>query len=335
MRWSLALTVTVAALAALSPLAGCGGESSAPSPQPGSFEAALATVGGGGEGASLGVGWAAESELATLPPRERRRLEAALAPNATSVLDASRPLTRRYGFDPRRARELISVGGSYAFGLRLDGVSAGRLARALAAEGARLRRAHGVTLLEVGGYASVPDPLLGVGVTGLGARDAFARERVVLAISEPSRAALLGEGGRLLEQPAYAAAADCLGDVVVARLVPAKLLQSTELGTDLVAVGVHRLEPGGGEAEALCLIGSDAEEADRLAAALESSLAPDARDPFSGTRIGAALSSAQVERLDAEGLEVVRAELALRSGEPRGFVLRALAGGSLAAYLAG
>jgi len=142
-----------------------------------------------------------------------------------------------------------------------------------------VRAAEGARLLRIGGYAEVPGPLLRVGVSGLGARDAFAPKRTVLAISERARAALLGRGGRLLEQPPYAAAASCLDDVIAARLVPDRLVLSTELGTDLVAVGIGR--PAGAdrpEQEVLCLLGGTAADADRNAAALRDSLDPRSRD---------------------------------------------------------
>ncbi len=311
-------------LIALGALGACGGaEDSEPAPEPeGAFAGALASVGGGGVGASLGVGWVAESELSALPAPDRERLERALGPNATTIVVAAPALRRRYGFAPRRAGELVSVGGSYAYGLRLDGIGGAGLVRALLDAGGRASFADEARLVDVGGYAVVPAPLLELGVNGLGARDAFARDRVVLAISDRARDALLGRGGRLLEQPAYIAAASCLGEVVAARLVPAKLLHSTELGTDLIAAGVRADASEGEGSELICLLGGDPEAADRLADSLAHSLSEDA-----------ALASADVERLELGGTEVVRAELELRRRARAGFVFDALAGGDLAAVL--
>ena len=72
--------------------------------------------------------------------------------------------------------------------------------------GGRARRSGPLQLIEVGDYAVVPQPLLDAGVRGLGAFDAFGRGLSVLAISNRARAALLGEGGRLIDEPIYPAA---------------------------------------------------------------------------------------------------------------------------------
>jgi hypothetical protein len=179
-------------------------------------------------------------------------------------------------------------------------------------------------LLDIGGYASVPGPLLDIGVNGLGASDAFGDDRAVLAISETARAALLGRGERLLEEPTYAAAADCLGDVLAVRLIPAKLLLSTELGVAAVGLGV-----GAGE-EVLCVLGGSGERAAEVAASLRESLAPQARDPRTGERIGDSVAARQVSVGSYAGVEVVRVELTPAAGAGAGFVFAAAARGSIA-----
>ena len=315
-------------LVACALLAGCGGTDEEPPPAPSTaFAQALETVGGGGEGASLGVGWVDGQAARTTRGRD---LEQALAPNASSVVEQAAALRRRFGFDPLAAHTLVSIGGSYAFGLRLDGVRAGRLPRALIAAGGRVKPAgDGGRLLDIGGYASVPSPLLELGIRGLGARDAFSADGVVLAISGRARESLLGGGGRLIEQPQYVAAADCLGDVVAARLVPAKLLQSTELGVDLIAAALRR----DAAEEVLCVMAGDAARADTAAAALEHGFALRARDPVTGRQIGEDLASVRVKRLTYGEVEAVRVELERRPSSPSGFVLRDIANGALARYL--
>ena len=271
MRVGLGIVLAVLCLA---PVA-CGGPDEKPPSGP--LADTLAQIGGGGEHGSLGIGWT-EPRLARLAGLDPELMARALGPNAQSVVEAAPALRRRFGLDPLAARRLVSVGGSYAFGLRMDGVGATGLQSALARVG-HGKPGNGAVLVDVGGYAQVPDPLLSSGVLGLGARDAFGPDFAVLAISENSRASLLGRNGRLIDQPIYRAAADCLGDVVAARMIPDKLLLSVETGIELVAVGRDR------DREVLCVLGGTAERARRAEAGLRASLAPGARDPRSRLQV--------------------------------------------------
>lgn len=312
-------------------LCGCGGsDDSGPAPTPDTpLAAALASVGGGGENGSLGVGWA-EPRLVDGIGAGSDVIAAALGPNAASVIESSAQLRRRFELDPLRARRLVSVGGSYAFGLRLDGPAAPRLERALYAAGGREREVGSGVGLDVGGYASVPDPLLRAGILGLGARDAFGGRSVVLAISDTARAALLGHGGRLIEQPIYAAAADCLGErIVAARLTPAKLLLSTELGFEQVAIGIT------GDREIICALGYSAERIDEVAATMRRSLALDATEPRTGRPISDYLSAASISTEQRDGIAIARAELTRAQGTEPGFVFDTIARGSLAQLITG
>ncbi len=322
LKTAAALTLTILALA------GCGGEDESSSPPTGPLAEALAAIGGGGANGSLGVGWA-EPRLVERSGAGPRLIAAALGPNAGSVVEAAPRLRRSFGFDPLSAERLISLGGSYAFGMRLDGVDGRRLGRALVAAGGRSRRAARFELLEIGDYAVVPEPLLEAGVLGLGAFDALGRELIVMAISDRARASLLGRGDPLLDEPLYAAAADCLGDVVAARLIPDKLLLSTDLGVDLVAVGVR---DGG---EVLCVIGGTPERAEEVRTALETSLAPEARDPGSGEPLDRALDAVEVTGEAYAGVEAVRAEVTLDPDEPRGFLFGTLARASVVGLING
>jgi hypothetical protein len=145
----------------------------------------------------------------------------------------------------------------------------------------------------------------------------------VLAISATSRAALLGHDGRLIEQPIYRAAAECLGDVVAARMVPERLLISVEAGIDSVAVGIAR------NREVLCVLGGTTERAQRTAAALRAALAPDARDPRTNQPLSELVrAGAKVETSAYEGVAVVRAEVTPVAGRP-GFFFGTIARGSL------
>ncbi|HSD24709.1 MAG TPA: hypothetical protein VLB79_10330 [Solirubrobacterales bacterium] len=305
-------------------LTACGDHSDRPIP-PGPLAATLAEIGGGGEHGSLGVGWT-EPRLARQAGLDPELMARALGPNAQSVVEAAPTLRRRFGVDPLAARRLVSVGGSYAFGLRIDGTGAPGLRAALAGVGRR-KPGDGVVLVDVGGYAQVPDPLLSSGVLGLGARDAFGPDFAVLAISENSRAALLGRNGRLIDQRIYRAAADCLGDVVAARMIPDKLLLSVETGIELVAVGLKR------DREVLCALGGTAERAGQVEAGLRASLAPGARDPRTGEPMSRMVSGVQVRSTSYEGVEVVRVELSPVGGA--GFFFGTIARGSLVQLLNG
>ena len=318
------IATATAATAACLALAGCGGDDGSGEPS-GPLAQALAATGGGGANGSLGFGWA-EPDLARERGLGEDVVASALAPNAGSVIVAGEELERRFGIAPMEATTLTSVAGSYAFGLRMDGIDGGRLAETLKRAGA-LPRPFGdgdVELIDAAGYASVPVPLLEAGVRGLGAFDAVGDDLVVMAISETARESLLGEGDRLIDEPTYAAAARCLGDVAAVRMVPDKLLISTEQGVDLLAAGVR--DSGH---EALCVLGGTAGRADEIADNLEASLAPDAADPVSGRPVGDSVASAEVSRATDDGVEVVEADLTLASGEQPGYLLRAIPQGAL------
>jgi hypothetical protein len=306
---------------------GCGDDAETPPPR-GPLAEALGEIGGGGEHGSLGFGWTAP-RLASASDVGTRLMATALGPNAETVVERAPAFRRRFGFDPLAAERLVSVGGSYAFGLRLDGMDTPRLRDALIGAGGRVRNTDGLEILDVGGYAVVPEPLLRSGVRGIGARDAFGPGLTVLAISVTARAALLGRGDRLLDEPIYRAAADCLGDVAAVRMVPERHLLSVEFGIDLVAIGVAR------QREVLCVLGGTRERAERTAAALRASLAPGAREPRTGEPMGDLVRAVHVEPGSHEDVEVVRAELRPAAGRPLGFLFATIARGSLVQLISG
>jgi hypothetical protein len=320
----LAVLLATTALA----LGGCGGDDEQPQPS-GPLAEALAGIGGGGAHGSLGVGWADPQLVKQSGAGGARLIAAALGPNAGSVIEVAPRIRREFGFDPLRAERLESVGGSYAFGLRLDGVDGRRLAAALVRAGGESQEAGDLELVEIGDYAAVPDPLLRLEVRGLGAFDALGRDRVVLAISHRARSALLGRGDRLLDEPIYGAAADCLDDAVAVRMIPDQHLLAADLGVNLVAVGVT------GDSEILCVLGGTPERAGDVAQGLAKTLAPGARDPVSGERISESLTAVEIARETYDGVEVVRAEGTAPSPRPSGYLLRTVSLGSLARLING
>jgi hypothetical protein len=313
---------------------GCGERTETiPEPPSGAFADALGTLAGSQANTGIGVGWLDQAALRDLGG-DQGSIGDALAPNASAVYAASPTLAKRFGFDPRQADQLVSVGGSYAFGLRADGVSAPRLLRALSRDATDVRREGGVTLVDAAPYASVPQPLLDAGVRGLGARDAFSSDSTVLAISDTARATLRGGTETLIDNPTYAAASDCLGDVVAARIIPAKLVRSAELGVDLIVLGIERPRADGSFGhEVICTVGSSADVADRSADSLRDALARGAKDPLTDEAVSDAVASADVARLSERGLELVRGRVTLAAGQAPGYVLEAYARGSVAAFL--
>jgi hypothetical protein len=314
--------------AALLVLGGCGGEGDDPAPE-GPLADALADVGGGGAAGSLGVGWL-DPQLVERRGLAAERVSDALLPNARTVVEVAPRLRRRLGFDPLSAERLVSVGGSYAFGLRLDGVDGQGLRRALIDDGGRARRSGSLDLVQIGEYAVVPEPLLEAGVNGLGAFDALGDRLSVLAMSDRARATLLGEGERLIDEPIYPAAAECLGDVVAARMIPDKQIVSTELEVQLVAAGVLRQGR-----EVLCVLGGTPERADEVVASLEAGLAHDVPDPGTGEAIGDAVESAAVTRHSYDGVEAVRAEVTLNPRERPGYLFGQISSAGVVALING
>jgi hypothetical protein len=322
----LARVVGAAVAASALALGACGGDDD--SPPGGAFSDALAEIGGGGANGSLGVGWA-DPQLVADSGLGPRLMADALGPNASSLIDSARRLRHEFGFDPMSADRLISIGGSYAFGLRLEGLDGRRLRDALVRAGGETRPADGSDLVEIGRYAVVPDPLLRLDVRGLGAYDALGPDLIVLAISARARSALLGEGDRLIDEPTYRAAADCLGDVVAVRMIPDKLLLSSEVGVDAVAVGVTA------DSEVMCVIGGSPEHAADVASALERTLAARARDPVSGERISDSVTEVEVATDSYAGVQWVRAEGRPSGAHPRGYFLSTIPLGSLVSLIGG
>lgn len=310
-------------------LTACGSDDGETAPAPtGPLARALSETGGGGADGSLGFGWA-DSEMVERLDAGPGLIADALGPNAETVIEQRQALRRRLGFDPLRAERFVSVGGSYAFGLRLDGVDGRSLAQALIEAGGRSRHVDSMKLIEIGAYAVVPEPLLEADVNGLGAFDALGRHLSVLAISDRARSALLGRGPQLIEEPIYAAAADCLGDVAAARMIPDKHLISSELGINLVALGV------GPKGEVLCVVGGSPERAAEIEAALRTSLSADSRDPVTGDRLADVIRGAEIARASYDGVQVVRAQLRPAPGASGRYLFGTVATGSLVSLING
>lgn len=323
---------TVAALAALAVAAatgaGCGdGEKPASETTPPTrYEAALASVGEGVSPTGVGFGWI---DLSAAPGA--RDVALALAPGPSAFL-AHPGLLRAVGLDAAEADAATSVTASYGYGVRLDGVDPGRLARRLREADAKRHRTGEWTEYDIGGEweAQLSGPL--APLRDYAARVAVAPDSVILARTASSREALEDRAGSALDAPSNRFAASCLGDVDSARIMPGNFTHNAFASPELIAIGTRWGQPAD---EVLCAIGDDRKEANGWAAALEQSLARGSRDPLLGTPIGRSVAGVRVERVagEASGLHAARAELTLTAGQDPGFLYGALVRGSILPYV--
>lgn len=326
--------VAAMALALAVWLGACGadGDSERPAPQT-RFAAALAAV-RGTEPVGTGYGWIDVERLRGSGAGLRAQLSwaaEALGPGANDIARAGRSL-RHLGVEPERADSLLSVATSYALGLRLDGVEPERVERALLSAGARRRAAEGATSFDLGPEWSSP---LGSDLEPLGsfaARTATRPSTIVLARSELARGALISSSSPAIDANPLAVAADCLGDVVAARLVLNNHTHLPNVGPELLAFGV--LAPGPGPRhEVLCAIGEPRGPVDAAARSLGVAFEPGKRDAVSGEPMRDLVASSEVEAFDEAGLRVARTELVTPPGTEPGLLFRAFNRGSLLTYM--
>ena len=145
------------------------------------------------------------------------------------------------------------------------------------------------------------------------------------------RADLEGEGTPASEAPVARAASACLGDVDAARIVPNNFTHLPNVGPDVMAFGVETPEDGE-RAEVLCAIDESAEEVDKAEAGMREALTPGAVDAVTGERISMLIDKAEIERLELEGLPVLRARLDLSPTNDPGFLFGTFVRGSMVTY---
>src|SRR5918996_3749983 len=215
--------------------------------------AALATV-TGAEPVGSGIGWVDVERLRQAGSNLRAKLSwvaGALGPGASQVAMTG-AAAARVGVEPLEAESLVSSADSYAVGLRFDGVEPSRFEDALAKAGARRRGGGEWERFDIGREWSIP---LGSRLEPLGslvARSATRSGAILLARSDLARAELMSSAEPAIEAPSIAAATDCLGDVVAARLVPNNFTHLPNVGPELLAFGL-RPPPARPAREVLCL----------------------------------------------------------------------------------
>lgn len=316
-------------------LAGCGsdGDQLDATSGPTEFERALEGVGQGVAPAGTGFGWidiAAIRDAAG--PGAVREVAVALGPGADELLERGAAIKRTTGFDPLAADAVTSLGAAYSFGIRFQGVRAGRLGTLLREAGARAYPIGAWTAYDLGeqGQASTSGPLAALDT--LASRVAIRPGAAILARVDSARHALLGVGESPLADERLAFATACLGDVEVARTLPGGFTHNADASPALIAVGRHP-GPSSARGEVLCAIGDSEADAERQAEALTQTFAPGATEPLTGEPMTELVASAKVDELADGELHAARATLDPAPAAPPGLLFRALVRGSVLPYV--
>ena len=288
---------------------------------------ALESIGGAESFTGTGYGWI---DVEALPHDDLEWAARALGPGGDRLVRDPRSTTG-LGLRLADARRLVSLSGSYVFGLRADGVETEAADAALRNAGAKATRGSAWTTFDLGPPASRPlgDDLEPVGA--LASRTAVRDDSIVLARMDEVRADLEGEGTPASEAPVAVASSACLGDVDAARIVPNNFTHLPNVGPDVMAFGVETPEAGE-RREVLCAIDESTEEIDDAEAGMREALAPGAVDEVTGERISMLIDKAEIERLELEGLPVLRARLDLSPTNGPGFLFGTFVRGSMVTY---
>jgi hypothetical protein len=309
-------------------LGGCGTDEEHPT----RFEDAVATVGDGVSPTGTGVGWV---DLDALGPSDLGWAARALTPQASAVLDSHAGLARTTGFDPAAASQALSVGGSFAFAVRFDDVSPGRLPELLRRAGAKEAGTEGRwTRFDLGSeFEGAPATPLAP-LSSLVSRTAVAANDVALARIEYARKALIAAEGGGLEGGRIELATDCLGDVDAARIVPGAFTHNQVSAPATIAFGVAPRGEDGTRPEVLCAIDLPSSPISDRPELVERALDPDAADAVTGEPMRDLISGFEVETSTGpEDEAVTRVELTRPAGAAPGLLLTAFYRGSLLTYL--
>ena len=219
--------------------------------------------------------------------------------------------------NPVAASVAVTIGGPRSFAVRLDGPGIDGFA--VAAVMRRLgAKQHGSVL-------TAPPKLTGLTGTlldayGLADDVSAGDDTLAMGKQRASVTALLGGGATLGDEPAYRAAANCLGDVFWAVIAPPRAL-GIEAGPELIAIGGRRPAAATSpRVNVACAIDRGSALADRDANALRRALGPSGFLPHRGLSTSTIVAGSSVGRADSSGLNVVRAVLTLRQDVPAAFL---------------
>jgi hypothetical protein len=328
-----AILVSLAVLAG-----GCGGDDDGgplaePAPAPTRFRAALETIGGGGGPVGAGYGWIDLDALRDAPGGLEANLDwaaSALGPGADDIARGSGAIARA-GVDVAEAHDMVATAGSYAFGVRVDGVAPGTLRSEYEAAGAKEGGEPGWTTYDLGAEKTVALGTPMEAFAALGSRTAASDDAVALARSPDGRADVIGVGQPVADAPALVAESNCLGDVDAARVLPDNFTHLSGIGPDLIGIGVG-LNDDAAVHEILCLVDPSQDEVTSAAAALKTAFTGAATDPLSGRLMKRSVASADVRVTDSGDLHVARADLTLQQDAEPGVLFGALLTGSLVTF---
>jgi hypothetical protein len=322
--------IVLAALAACT-FAACGDDAGEAEDEQTPFAAALAQMGGGAEGTEGGWGWVDVERLRADGGDVSRRLGwavGALGPGADERALGSGP--ESVGIEPAKATRILSLVGSYAIGIRFDGVETARLERAYD-ELATPRREGPWTYYDLTETPEIPFGTPLERLTELASHAAVMPGSAVLARFAVGRPALIGEGDSPIDTPLMQAATSCLGDAVAARTVPNNYTYLGSVAPQIVAFGV--VPADGGWHEVLCVADEDPEKVADAVAGMREAFDPASRDAVSGERMSDLIAGATVEELESGGIPLARAELEPPPGEDPGLLFRAFPRGSTLTYV--
>lgn len=282
-----------------------------------------------------GIGWIDVGALRAGPSAGKylRQAGPALGPGGGDLFNEFQPNLAKLGADPHGADVALSVHGSFAFGVRLDGVDPRQIAEIAAADGVEVEaEAEGWERYDLAERGVLPDSELREAADALSSHVGIADDAVVLARATQARLDLTLPARPGDESPSLALAAECLGDVAAARIVPNNFTYISGIGPDLFVMGMRAPTATGPGEEVLCGVDEDAGDIERYAEAMEKQLDPNAIDVTTSEPVGEDFASVEVDTLEGDRNYASRAVLTMAEGAEPGAVFRGFDVGSVETY---
>ncbi len=255
----------------------------------------------------------------------------------TDGLGALEPaITSKTSIDFLAAQSAIGIGEPPDHAMRIDGsgVDAAAVTHSLLALGAKRESSAGRTFLSMGAQHTVNlnSPLVKLGVVNQLDRVVASGHTVAGGSATGPVNALFGGGRPLSADPAYTAAASCLGNVIVAVMAPpAKLNAATP--AELLAVGVLKPpSPTAPVKEVLCAVDTSTQVAQQQATRMKAVLGPAGRvralPPPSST-----VQSVAVKDIKNNGFTVMQGTVTLKPTVSAGFLYQAVSNATIGLLL--